>query len=215
MVGAIDAVCDVAQRIIEKLKQGFNTGGLGLGAGRIDDERPPTPAMKRYANAIASQKHIKPPFGYEKSGAICRAFLEQNGPQKSALEKNGEKRTKNAGSAKILLAEKIGMSDRIEARNSAKLIKDRQKTPRKRKAIASDKTTFPVKRSSKTKAQKASKAVATSGSAVPKLVEGNTPLRIPYGNKDVAQRMGARYSEGGWYAPPGVDLAAFKAQGWL
>jgi hypothetical protein len=24
-----------------------------------------------------------------------------------------------------------------------------------------------------------------------------------------------RYGAGGWYAPPGVDLAAFRAQGWL
>ena len=44
---------------------------------------------------------------------------------------------------------------------------------------------------------------------------GNTPLQIPYGNKDVAQKLGARYAAGGWYAPPGVDLAAFSAQGWL
>jgi len=42
----------------------------------------------------------------------------------------------------------------------------------------------------------------------------NTPLRIPYGNKELAQKLGARYGAGGWYAPPGVDLAAFGAQGW-
>ena len=33
-----------------------------------------------------------------------------------------------------------------------------------------------------------------------------TPLRIPYGNKDVALRLGARYGSAGWYAPLGVDL---------
>lgn len=44
---------------------------------------------------------------------------------------------------------------------------------------------------------------------------GNTPLRIPYGNKELAQKLGARYGAGGWYAPPGIDLAAFSAQGWL
>ena len=50
---------------------------------------------------------------------------------------------------------------------------------------------------------------------VERLASENTPLRIPYGNKDVAQKLGACYAAGGWYAPPGVDLAAFRAQGWL
>jgi DNA topoisomerase-3 len=43
----------------------------------------------------------------------------------------------------------------------------------------------------------------------------DTPLRIPYGNKDAALKLGARYRSGGWYAPPGVDLAAFGERGWL
>ena len=42
-----------------------------------------------------------------------------------------------------------------------------------------------------------------------------TPLRIPYGNKEVAFGMGARYGAEGWYAPPGVDLDAFRERGWL
>ena len=40
-----------------------------------------------------------------------------------------------------------------------------------------------------------------------------TPLRIPYGNKDVAMKLGARYGSAGWYAPPGVDLSAFGERG--
>ena len=44
---------------------------------------------------------------------------------------------------------------------------------------------------------------------------GNTPLKIPYGNKEVAQKLGARYGADGWYAPPGVDLSAFEEKGWL
>jgi hypothetical protein len=42
-----------------------------------------------------------------------------------------------------------------------------------------------------------------------------TPLRIPYGNKEVAMKLGARYGSTGWYAPPGVDLSAFDERGWL
>jgi DNA topoisomerase-3 len=40
-------------------------------------------------------------------------------------------------------------------------------------------------------------------------------LGIPYGNKEVALKLGARYRSGGWYAPPGVDLSAFGERGWL
>jgi DNA topoisomerase-3 len=34
----------------------------------------------------------------------------------------------------------------------------------------------------------------------------DTPLQIPYGNKEIAMKLGARYRAGGWYAPPGIDL---------
>jgi DNA topoisomerase-3 len=55
---------------------------------------------------------------------------------------------------------------------------------------------------------------APSAPAQPISVTG-TPLRIPYGNKEVALKLGARYRSGGWYAPPGVDLSAFGERGWL
>ena len=45
--------------------------------------------------------------------------------------------------------------------------------------------------------------------------ETGTPLRIPYGNKQIAFQLGARYTAGGWYAPPGTDLGAFRERGWL
>src|SRR5947199_3318489 len=50
MVAAIDAVCDVAQRIIGKLTQGAGAGGPSLFGGDAG-VRPPTPAMKRFADS--------------------------------------------------------------------------------------------------------------------------------------------------------------------
>ena len=44
---------------------------------------------------------------------------------------------------------------------------------------------------------------------------GETVLRIPFGNKDAALQLGARYRTGGWYAPPGTDLYPFQERGWL
>jgi DNA topoisomerase-3 len=44
---------------------------------------------------------------------------------------------------------------------------------------------------------------------------GETPLRIPFGNKAAALQLGARYRDGGWYAPPGIALDGFRQHGWL
>ena len=93
MVGAIDAVCDVAQRIIGKLKEGTSGEGLPLLGSAVNRDaggRPPTPAMKRFADSVARQKGIKPPAGYTKSGSICRTFLDRHAPKKAGDELSGE-----------------------------------------------------------------------------------------------------------------------------
>ena len=65
----------------------------------------------------------------------------------------------------------------------------------------------------RTSAKRSGKAadVATSRA----VTAGETPLRIPFGNKEAALALGARYRAGGWYAPPGVDLGGFRERGWL
>ena len=62
MVGAIDAVCSVAERIIGKLKEGGAAGGpplLGAAVGNGPETFPPTPAMKRFADSLVRQKGVK------------------------------------------------------------------------------------------------------------------------------------------------------------
>jgi DNA topoisomerase III len=85
MVGAIDAVCEVAQRIIGKLKEGTAAGGpplLGAVVSKDAGGYPPTPAMKRFADSLARQKGVKPPPSYKTSILICRAFLNQHAPHR-------------------------------------------------------------------------------------------------------------------------------------
>ena len=116
MVGAIDAVCDVAQRIIGKLKQGAAGGSLpllGAANGNGVGDRPPTPAMKRFANSLARQKGIKPPPGYTKSGSICRTFLDQYAPKKADGETAGELAPKPASPAQLSFAGKIAQEKGI------------------------------------------------------------------------------------------------------
>lgn len=45
--------------------------------------------------------------------------------------------------------------------------------------------------------------------------ETNTPLNVPYKEKDEAKSLGARWNPGGkhWYVPAGVDVAPFEK--WL
>lgn len=94
MAGAVDAVCAQALRIIDRLTDGADgqtlsflgdapvpgktTAGKAGGGGAL----PPIPAMKRYLVSLSRQKGIALPGGYAKSGAVCRAFLDQHAPGK-------------------------------------------------------------------------------------------------------------------------------------
>src|SRR5471030_737294 len=110
MVGAIDAVCDVAERIISKLKEGATTGGpslLGSVGGNGTGTYPPTPAMKRFADSLVRQKGIKPPPGYKTSISICRKFLGEHAPKKSDSETAGKLDPKPVSPAQLLYAKKL------------------------------------------------------------------------------------------------------------
>jgi DNA topoisomerase-3 len=232
MIGAIDAVCDVAQRIIGKLQEGAAAGRpplLGFAIAGDAGSRPPTPAMKRFADSIARETGVKPPPGYATSGSICRAFLNQYAPRK-ADGIPGASGSKPASPAQILFAEKLAQEKGIAIPDEAKAssaamsrwidsnqVNKRDKRRRKRvntptQSIA-PKSAVPKKRSRK----RAANVVAAATPSMPTRVNSgtDTPLRIPYGNKEAALRLGARYRAGGWYAPAGVDLAAFGERGWL
>jgi DNA topoisomerase-3 len=230
MIGAIDAVCDVAQRIIGKLTEGGTAGGpplLVASDGNDAAAYPPTPAMKRFAVSLSRQKGIKPPPGYKNSISICRKFLSEHAPRKAADKTAGNLDPKPVSPAQLLYAKKIAQGkgliipDEAKANSaamSAWIESNRGKTRRKSNRRTASKpaesirsqSTAPPKRSRKRKAG----ANATTLAPAPNSVTG-TPLRIPYGNKDVALRLGAHYGSGGWYAPPGIDLSVFGERGWL
>jgi DNA topoisomerase III len=231
MVGAIDAVCDVAQRIIGKLREGAVAGGLPLLGAAINGdtgERPPTPAMKRFADSIAQQKGVKPPPGYAKSGSVCRAFLDQHAPKKTDVPKSGASGARPVSPAQILFAERIAqekgviipdetkassvaMSAWIESNHRKQHLEGRRKTADKPTRSTGPESSAQTKKSRKKKAD----AVAAPPTVARRNSGTDTPLRIPYGNKEDALKHGARYRSGEWYAPPGVDLSAFAERGWL
>jgi DNA topoisomerase III len=110
MIGAIDAVCNVAERIIGKLKEGGTAGGaplLGAAVGNGPGTFPPTPAMKRFADSLVRQKGIKPPPGYKTSISICRKFLNEPAPKKAEGETPGKPDSEAVSPAQMLYAKKI------------------------------------------------------------------------------------------------------------
>ena len=154
--------------------------------------------MRRFVDILARQKRIKPPPGYYTSGSICRAFLEQHAPKKASGE--------TAASA--------------SKATSPAQVSGTEGAPARKRRRAADTTSAAPPRKTAARAKKPKKP--TFGNPPVKApglhlhdVGRNTPLRIPYGNKEVAQKLGARYGADGWYAPPGVDLSTFKENGWL
>ena len=123
MVGAIDAVCNVAERIISKLKEGPTAGGpplLGAAVGNGPGTFPPTPAMKRFAESLARQKGIKPPPGYKTSISICRKFLIEHAPKKAEGETPGKLDSKPVSPAQMLYAKKIAQGKGVVIPEEAK-----------------------------------------------------------------------------------------------
>ncbi len=205
MAGAIDAVCAQASRIIGRLRDradAIDPGLLGGVARKSGTDRPPTPAMKRFVDSLARQKGLKPPRGYTASGAACRAFLDQHAPRKGDAE----------------AAEHAGPGQAPPARRMAA----KRRPPDQRDADAPPASTGAARSKPRAKAAfRKSEAgtgkprVGRSGkAAAAPQPDGDTPLRIPFGNKEAALQLGARYRAGGWYAPAGLDLTAFRERGW-
>jgi DNA topoisomerase-3 len=157
--------------------------------------------MKRYADSIARQKRIRPPPGYVTSGSICCAFLKQHAPKKTGSGSAADSASMAASPAQASLGES-------------------NRPTRKRRQGAGATAGTPARkktaRGGKTGNRKLNGPLANAFPRFAKHdVGGNRPLKIPYGNKEAALALGARYGAGGWYAPPGVDLSVFEEKGWL
>jgi DNA topoisomerase-3 len=184
--------------------------------------------MKRFADSLIRHKGLTPPPGYKTSISICRKFLSEHAPKKAEGETAGKREPKPVSPAQLLYAKKIAqgkglvipdeakanpaaMSKWTDSNRGTKHGRRGRKSAAKPAASVESSLMAMAKRSRK---RQAVSAAETLTSAQPTSVIG-TPLRIPYGNKDVAMKLGARYGSSGWYAPPGVDLSAFSELGWL
>jgi DNA topoisomerase-3 len=108
-------------------------------------------------------------------------------------------------------ANSAAISEWIDSNRGTKRRKRGRKTTHQPKRSIESQSVAPTERSRKRKGD----ADAVPLPAAQSNFVTGTPLRIPYGNKEVAMKLGARYGSTGWYAPPGVDLSAFGERGWL
>ena len=213
MTGAIDAVCAQASRIISRLQAGADCGtGSPLSVGTADGaDRPPTAAMKRFVGSLAKQHRIQPPGGYTTSRAACRVFLDRRVPTDDGVRSIAETGVSRSAPARKTYAGRPASNDGDsvvpptdhDARSNLVFAKpDRKVNRRKRNGGG-------AKGHANRPDQAKEGAVSPDGHGT------DTALRIPFGNKEVALQLGARYRSGGWYAPSGTDLAGFRQRGWL
>jgi DNA topoisomerase-3 len=220
MTGAIDAICSQASRIIARLQEGAAAGPVILpgGGGRGQGaQQPPSPAMKRFVEALARQHGLTPPPGYARSGAACRAFLDRHAPRKDAAAEGATADATGAAPPRKARAgtPRKGRAGKAPARRASSAAESDAEGAELR--AADRPASAPARRPRKAAAGKAApRRRPDAASRQPPATGGaETALRIPFGNKDAALQLGARYRSGGWYAPPGTDLAPFRDRGWL
>ncbi|WP_043339226.1 type IA DNA topoisomerase [Belnapia moabensis] len=207
MVGAIDAVCAQASRIIGRLQEGAPVGDadlLGVGAKKRGVDRPPTPAMKQFVDGLARRKGLPPPPGYTTSSAACRAFLDQHAPRKEAPQARAKPVAEHPAPPRQAMAK------RPRARQGKAAVSSPGP-----KASRGGQYGVPGRKNNSGTARATRVVKAAGDGSVSPAAEGETRLRIPFGNKDAARQLGARYRAGSWYAPPGTDLDGFRERGWL
>jgi len=213
MTGAIDAVCAQASRIISRLQSGADTGtGAPLSVGTADGaDRPPSAAMKRFVGSLARQHRIQPPRGYTTSSAACRAFLDRHAPTDDGVRTTGETGASRSAPARKMHAGRAASND---GDSSARPI-DHDARSKVVSAKPNRKVSGRKRNGGGAKGRASRPDQAKEDAVSPDGPGTDTPLRIPFGNKEVALQLGARYRSGGWYAPPGADLACFRQRGWL
>ena len=207
VVAAIDAVCAQASRIIGRLREVTPSDGIAvLGAatrgGRGD--RPPVPARKLFAAGRAKQKGFRPPRGNTTSRGASAASLDQPASLEGGPQAPGD----------VPAGYPVPERPRAPAKPAPDT--DEAGVPGSRPSKLRRERPAKPARKPRTGKRAAAPAGATREAAhSPGATGVETKLRIPFGNKEVALRLGARYRAGGWYAPPGVDLARFRERGWL
>jgi DNA topoisomerase-3 len=128
VVGAINAICQQATRILERLVGSGGTIATTDPAVATPTDspslprpvQPPSPAMRKFAECLAARLKVKPPRGHTKSAEVCRHFLNQHAPQRAEGPGAAHSATQNPSAAQLAFAEKIARDKGITVPNDAR-----------------------------------------------------------------------------------------------
>ena len=138
---------------------------------------------------------------------MCRAFLDEHATKAATVMPSGK--SDPDGQVRLQVAAQQESSSRIGIGRTA-ASRARVDTKQAKKRSVSGRQVVSGKQSAKCP------SVVVDATQPPNGVSGSdTALTIPFGNKEVALELGARYRPGGWYAPSGVALDSFRERGWL
>ncbi len=191
---AIDAVCGQASRIIGRLRDGTSSDGI------------PLPAVSLRPVAVARSGDKNPrrkarPAGSLPQGENGQTKIPRRRARPAAAEARSSVPTAETASA---------------LRKTAKRLKAFASATGKAADRGARDVSAPGPAKRGVSRGKAAHGSIPSGE-VRQSAAGHdgTRLNIPFGNKELAMSLGARYRTGGWFAPPGTRLGPFQEKGRL
>ena len=194
---AIDAVCGQAARIIGRLLAAPPSGVTRLPAASSNFSPATRGTGKRQRRTPPNSGSLKPEGSGRSGNPVSRARPVSGKARPAATPDS-------SAPARKPFAEKVSKAKGRATSNGRPASHGEKGT-----AVRVLKTQDGSRRSAAHGAVGNEENRPTSGAA------DGTPLRIPFGNKEMALRLGARYRTGGWFAPPGTNLKPFREKGWL
>ncbi len=191
---AIDAVCGQASRIIGRLRAGTPADGIPLPA--VSPR--PVPTARGGDKGTRRKTRSAVPLSGEENGQS--ATPSRRAPPVAAKARSSVQTTETGPTRQ----------------KTAKKLKASPSTPGKAagRSVRNASAPGPIKRGG---SRWQASGVSTPSGQVRQSAAGDdgTRLNIPFGNKELAMSLGARYRTGGWFAPPGTRLEPFQEKGWL
>jgi DNA topoisomerase-3 len=191
---AIDAVCGQASRIIGRLRDGTSSDGIPL----------PAVSLRPVPVARGGDKSPRPkarPAGSLRRGEDGQTKIPRGRVRPAAAKARSSVSTAEAASARRKTAKRLNASTSATGEAAGGGARDvgapgpAKRGVRRGKAAHGSTPSGEVRRSS--------------------VDDDGIRLNIPFGNKELAMSLGARYRTGGWFAPPGTRLEPFQEKGWL
>ena len=191
---AIDAVCGQASRIIGRLRNGAPSEGI------------PLPAVSARPIPIArgedkGARRKARPTGSLPPRANGPSEVSHRRARPAAAKASSNASTEEIAPARRKMARKLEASPLAAGKAVDQRARDASVPGPAKRGIRRSKTTGVSTQSGEARQSSA--------------YDHGTRLNIPFGNKELAISLGARYRTGGWFAPPGTRLEPFQDKGWL